>query len=659
VIVVAVAVAIVSFTSVTPSYADARNQPDPLLGWTHSTAFSDDTSQRHGIVLSGREIQRGSPVIAEVDGNTSNGKEVVVGGIDGRVYAYHANGSPLWEQNVPIVGCSPVNPGGVTLINGKPTVGPLFGGNTPYVLIGYGTILNTNRACDGGVVVYRGDTGQQVWNFSQRNFDNSYTPEGPEALYGVISAPALADADGNGTLEVAFGGLDRNLYMLNNDGSVRWYYHAADTVWATPLFINIDGDSALELIAPTDIAANSQVIPPTSSGGFVYAFDTQQRTPVNITFQTGFIWRTYFDQAIYSSPLAANLLDSNAGLEIAVGSSCYWPEASTNKNGKWIKILRPSDGAVLQTLNAPACVQSSPAVGDIDEDGALEIVATVSGAAAIGGDGKSDIVAWDPTNPNPKWSTSTGDPNSGDNDPYGGDLQSPVIADLDGNGSLEVIAANHWSVHVLKGKTGTPLTCQSLSCGSPISLFAWYTLKSTPAVGDINNDGKLDLVIGGGNNLNLSHGQLYAWTNFAGVLKLNSDVGTLPAYSAPWPQFRRDALASGIFIAPGLSVTNSSGAIITPSDTETINLMVNSADGVPLNWSASITQNQDGLLSLNNNSGTTGSILQFQINGNGRANGTYTGTIQVSAPSVSSVNITVTAMVVSTVYKVSLPLVIH
>ena len=37
---------------------------------------------------------------------------------------------------------------------------------------------------------------------------------------------------------------------------------------------------------------------------------------------TGFIWRTHFDQALYSSPLAADLLPNNPGLEIAIGASC-------------------------------------------------------------------------------------------------------------------------------------------------------------------------------------------------------------------------------------------------------------------------------------------------------------------------------------------------
>ncbi|NNJ09632.1 PQQ-binding-like beta-propeller repeat protein [Chloroflexales bacterium ZM16-3] len=651
---IALAIIATTLAFITPTHAGARDQPDPLPGWTHSPRYPDDTSDRHGLVLSGGRIEAGSPVIAEVDGNTANGQEVVIGGSDGRLYAYHANGTLLWQKDVPNVGCA----SGVSLINSKPSVGAIFGGSTPYVLIGYGAMVGTNRACDGGVVAYRGTDGQMAWNFSQRTYDDTVTPEGPEALYGVITTPALGDADGDGTLEVAFGGLDRNLYMLNSDGSVRWYYHAADTIWATPLFMNIDSDAALELIAPTDISANPNIIPPTSDGGFIHAFNTQQRSPARIPFQTGYIWRTVFDQVIFSSPLAADVLSSNPGEEIAVGSGCYFPTSSTDKRGKWIKILRPSDGTVLQTLNAPTCVQSSPAVGDIDDDGELEIVATVSGDASIGGDGKSDIVAWDPTNPTPKWSTSTGDPNSGSNDTFGGDRQSAVIADLDGNGSLEVIAANFWSVHVLRGKDGVPLTCQSPSCGDQISLFAWGTLKSTPAVGDINGDGKLDLVIGGMNISNSSHGHLYAWTDFAGVL--GSSAGKQPAYSAPWPQLRRDAKATGTFSEPGISVsTKSLGTLIETNDTRAISLPINSADGTQISWTASVSSDANGIVTLTKASGSSGDAVQFTLDSSNLANGTYTASLTVASPQLSSIDISLSLIVVDTVYYVYTPLIVR
>ncbi len=631
-----------------PVHATIRDAFPALPGWTRSTPYQDDSPDRNGILLSGRPVGRSSPVIADLDGNPANGNEVVIGGEDGRVYAYRANGTLLWERDVPIAGCH-----SSSLINGRAAVGDLFGNGAPHVVIGYGSLVNTGRACDGGIIVYRGPDGQPVWNFSQRDFD-ARTVEGPEEMYGVIT-PALADVDRDGRLEIAFGGMDRNVYLLNADGSLRWYYHAADTVWSTPLFLNIDNDPHLELIVATDITANSSLVPPTHDGGFLQAFKTDPVPGGRIPFQTGFIWRVPFDQVLYSSPLAADLLPDSPGLEIAIGSGCYFPIGSADKRGRWIKIVRPADGEVLQTLNAPACVQSSPAVGDIDNDGQLEIVATVNGAREIGGDGQSRIVAWDPTNPEPKWSTVPRDPNSGSNDPYGGDLQSALIADLDGNGSLEVIAANFWSVHVLSGATGAPLTCQNPQCGPLPTMFAWFTLKSTPAIGDINGDGQLDVVIGGAHAYNSSRGHLYAWTGFA--RRLNSPSGQQPPFSAPWPQFRRDPRSSGVLLAPGIAPsTRDITTMVSCQQPRTVTIQITSQDGEPLDWHvAETTGIASQLLSVQ----TERDTLRISFNGCGIASGRHNTALELRARGVPPVTINVTAIVVDRLFEVAIPLTIR
>ena len=229
--------------------AGARDQPPPLPGWTHSPKFPDDTPQQHGIKLSGSKIEYGSPVIAEIDGNTANGQEVAIGGNDGTVYVYGANGARRWSTNALPVPCEAAD----AKINTAPAVGTLFGNGVPYVVVGYGTVRE-GAHCEGGVVAFDGRTGAVLWNFQLKAFGKS---EGfSESNVGVVSSPALADTDGDGRMEIAFGGLDRNLYLLNADGSVRWYYHVADTVWSSPAFVNIDADPALEVIVGTDISAN-------------------------------------------------------------------------------------------------------------------------------------------------------------------------------------------------------------------------------------------------------------------------------------------------------------------------------------------------------------------------------------------------------------------
>src|SRR5690606_25084990 len=129
-------------------------------------------------------------------------------------------------------------------------------------------------ACDGGVVAYRGSDGKERWRFSTKRFAR-------KARFGtnhhtVYSTPALADTNGDGTLEIGFGSFDRNVYLLTASGRVRWYYNAADTVFSSPAFVNVDSDRHLEMVIGTDISRNRALRPPTRDGGNLYALKTRR-----------------------------------------------------------------------------------------------------------------------------------------------------------------------------------------------------------------------------------------------------------------------------------------------------------------------------------------------------------------------------------------------
>ena len=107
-------------------------------------------------------------------------------------------------------------------------------------------------------------------------------------------------------------------------------------------------------------------------------------------------------------------------------------------------------------------VYSSPALGDIDGDGKLEVVVGSSDSTvyALNGEDGSFL-----------WSYTTGD--------YV--YSSPALGDIDGDGKLEVVVGSHDNnVYALNGEDGSFLW--SYTTGGSI-----YT--SSPALGDIEAEG--------------------------------------------------------------------------------------------------------------------------------------------------------------------------
>lgn len=618
-------VLLVFLSALSPSliHAGVSDRPPALPGW------------EHGIALSGNQIIRSSPVIADIDGFPANGKEVAVGGSDGTLYVYKSNGARLWQQNVMPYGCS----GGERLHSG-PAVGQIFGNGIPYVVVGYGTADGSD--CDGGIVVYDGRNGGLSWRFSLREWARRQGYR--EDMYGVISSPALADTDGDGRMEIGFGGFDRNIYLLNADGSVRWYYHAADTVWSSPAFVNVDSDPRLEMVIGQDISPD-----PASgwygAGGFVNAFKTTPANPVRIEDK---IWQTFLPAAVFSSPVIGDVLPGNPGLEVVIGTSC-----NPSLPAPWLKILNLSNGKEIQTLNAPSCIQSSAALGDIDDDGLLEVVANAQGdwdPSKGSYQGRSRVVAWKPTvSSDPLWVRSPQDSNGGITDPYGSDLQSPVIADLDGNGSLDVVTANFWSIVIFDGKTGTQLTCENGdTCGSKLTVSSGDMLKSTPAVGDVNNDGKLDVVIGGTHVFANGYGRLYGWTGFAGLLKSSS--GNQAAYSAPWPMWRGNPQHTGV-LKQLTSSMSSITALLQVGQSTTLNVSFASSDSDPFNYTISENSN---LVQLNRTSGTAADSVQVTLTAPATP-GTSTTSLLVRASGYPDLTIPIRVVAANRVYKVFIP----
>ena len=176
------------------------------------------------------------------------------------------------------------------------------------------------------------------------------------------------------------------------------------------------------------------------------------------------IWRISIDGDAYSFPAVGDI-DNDGFVELVFGT--------TNKT---LYVVSPYNGAVLWTVKINGKVRASPSLADIDKDGYLDIVVGDLKGNAYLICGKNKSVVWNQT--------------------LRGFIDfPPVLADFDGDGYLDIIFACSYygsstadwaSLYCVRGKTRKILWIQSY----------YSTCCSRVIVGDTNRDGFLDVIVG-------------------------------------------------------------------------------------------------------------------------------------------------------------------
>ena len=338
-------------------------------------AWHDDGSPVTGWPQSTGYWVDSSPVVGDLDGDGE--LEVVVGSLDNSVYAWHHDGTPVtgWPQTTG------------NLVGSSPSLGDLDG--------------------DGELEVVVGSRDHRVYAWDQ---DGSPVTGWPRITGGAVDgSPALGDLDGDGDPEVVVGSWNSKVYAWHHDGSpvTGWPQTVGDTIYSSPALGNLDGDDDLEVVLA-------------SYDGSVYAWH-HDGTPV-----VG--WPRATGGAVSLSCPVLGDLDGDGDLEVLIGSC-------DNKVHAW-----HHDGTLLTGWPQTTAnwVTGSPALADLDGDDDLEVVV---------GSCDSEVYAWHHDGTAVAgWPQTTG----------GVVESSPAIGDLDGDGDVEVVVgSDDYKVHAWSCDTPT------------------------------------------------------------------------------------------------------------------------------------------------------------------------------------------------------------
>ena len=406
-----------------------------------------------------------------------------------------------------------------------------------------------------------------------------------QATFSTGSSPrsvALGDVNGDGTLDIITANQgSSNVSVLLGTGNGSFAGQAVDTLNAAQSYSvalgDVNGDGKLDIVAGNRSGSNGSLLLGNGDG----------------TFQASQVF--------------------SAG-----GAQCFVALGDVNGDGKLdIVIARAGNDVALVIGNGNGTFQGPQTVGSGTNPRSLSL-------ADVNGDGRLDILTANfgstANNASVLLGNGNGTFQGAANFATGTNPRSAVLGDVNGDGRLDIVAANYNSdnASVILGTGGSA----TFATFSPQQTFTTGNGAQSQALGDLNGDGKLDMVTANGGNSTASvllgngNGTFAAKTDFATGTAPRSvtlgdvnDDGRLDIITA-----NRDSNTASVLLGNGNGTFQTQTTVSTGSSPRSVTLGDVNGDG------------RLDIITANNNDNNASVLL-------GNGNGTFQSQTTVSTGS--------------------------
>jgi|GEM_PF-1751493 len=479
-----------------------------------------------------------SPVVSDFDGDGR--LNVVFGSDDGNLYCLDYQGKEIWNYSV---GARIRSTPTLADLNLDDKIEVLFGADDGvlYVLDGNGKLLwsfTTNKSILSSPLAANFDDSKdlEIIVTSMDGFVYALNSRGEskwsyETSDSIRTSPAVGDPNDDDNFDVIFGSSNNVLYVLSYPPYRIWQYQTNGNIYATPAVVDYDRDYKEEII----LASSDSVIKPIYWGTAISSAGKRKVcrivdwrevcefvTPAYSKLYEE--WNYTTSGSIYSSPSVADFT-GNSKQDIVFG---------TDKHT--LHIIN-TEGQRIGGYTTNKAIKSTPAIADLDGDGIPEII--------FGSDEGMVYVIDYPYIA----SLSTIVANLSFEELYlglsklGGKAEEMAL-EVGINETVETVSEQEWNIlKTLDNKTfkkgsikylemnrkveisvgESKITVDARKNGNNIVLFNYPnkkrfsfktegTVRSSPAIADVNSDGHLEFFVGSSEGVLWAFGSLKEFT---------------------------------------------------------------------------------------------------------------------------------------------------